>query len=266
MSSRCWRAPAGQERDPPKWGRWEGRAVKTSKGFTLAELLVVVAIIAILSAILLPVIHQAQDAARTRVCASNLRELGQAFRMYLDDNNGFAMGKLPLGNDNFALQPGPLLPYVKQAAASLSERNPKRIWICPGDRGFGNEPPRWRYGLEAASSYYYPYTAYLAYPFPEIVDVASNYTKAYSPRRPDQWARPSRDVLLADYGVNFHRGVRDSNGILGNQTVKCVNFLMLDGHVVLGTGWDLSQGYNAYACRYDNPYNRYYSPGMVLKP
>src|SRR5438132_14163411 len=53
--------------------------------FTLIELLVVIAIIAILAAILFPVFAQARAKARQATCASNMRELGTAFMMYVQD-------------------------------------------------------------------------------------------------------------------------------------------------------------------------------------
>ncbi len=55
------------------------------KGFTLIELLVVIAIIAILAAILFPVFAQAREKARQASCLSNLKQLGTATILYLDD-------------------------------------------------------------------------------------------------------------------------------------------------------------------------------------
>ena len=58
------------------------------KGFTLIELLVVIAIIAILAAILFPVFMLAKRAAGKNACVGNLKQIGAAIMMYVDENNG----------------------------------------------------------------------------------------------------------------------------------------------------------------------------------
>ena len=58
-------------------------------GFTLIELLVVIAIIAILAAILLPALQKAREKARQSVCMNNLKQIGLAILMYVQDYDGF---------------------------------------------------------------------------------------------------------------------------------------------------------------------------------
>jgi len=57
-------------------------------GFTLIELLVVIAVVSVLLAILLPALSYARCQAKRVVCRGNLRQIAQAWHMYLDDNEG----------------------------------------------------------------------------------------------------------------------------------------------------------------------------------
>ena len=97
------------------------------KGFTLIELLVVIAIIAILAAILFPVFAQAREKARAISCISNVKQIGLATMMYVQDyDENFPM-TLYLNFENT----GPclntcwavILPYEKSAA----------IYKCPSN-------------------------------------------------------------------------------------------------------------------------------------
>lgn len=75
------------------------------RGFTLVELLMVIAIIAILAAILFPVFAQAREAARTIACLSNLKQIGLSVHMYAQDyDESFPMGTYP-GPRNWTVDP-----------------------------------------------------------------------------------------------------------------------------------------------------------------
>lgn len=58
------------------------------RGFSLVELLVVVAIIAILASLLLPALARTMESARRTICVNNLNQLGLSLRMYADEHSG----------------------------------------------------------------------------------------------------------------------------------------------------------------------------------
>ena len=127
--------------------------------FTLIELLVVISIVGLLAAMLMPALRKARESARTAKCAGNLRQLGLAMQMYLDEQGRyfsyydtvpggrvwyfgqeqpFNPGGMP-GTRNLDLTKAKLYPYFQTLHG---------IEICPS---YDYRSPKWRQKFKTVS-------------------------------------------------------------------------------------------------------------------
>ncbi|UCH34799.1 MAG: type II secretion system protein [Armatimonadota bacterium] len=147
-----------------------------TRGFTLAEIMVVLVIVIMLAGIVLVVMNRARGKARQSVCASNLHQVGVALRMYAEDHDGRAWLW-----DSWQPEPGAvvdaLAPYVRN----------DNIWFCPSDRWAG----KWiRTGA------------------PFVPHWRTSYVIAWSADKLLEWPNEpvARDALFAGRGSLWHLG------------------------------------------------------------
>jgi prepilin-type processing-associated H-X9-DG protein/prepilin-type N-terminal cleavage/methylation domain-containing protein len=103
--------------------------MKSFKRFTLIELLVVIAIIAILAAMLLPALNKAREQAKKIGCVNNLKQIGTAFVLYVDDNDDILPRAEGSGTNLWLEQ---LRPYLGNRMPGLKSPGTTNI-SCPGE-------------------------------------------------------------------------------------------------------------------------------------
>ncbi|MCX7915011.1 MAG: type II secretion system GspH family protein, partial [Verrucomicrobiae bacterium] len=137
-----------------------------NRAFTLIELLVTVGIVALLGALFLPALRQARHAAQRGICTSNLRQLGLATHMYLDDFGKFFPYQVSLnGGADMLWYFGLESPYCSGGACPPASRpldltrallfpyhrKQHGIEVCPS---YDYTSPKWRQKFDKITSGY----------------------------------------------------------------------------------------------------------------
>jgi prepilin-type processing-associated H-X9-DG protein len=199
-------------------------------GLTLIEVVVVAAIVVLLGAVLLPVLAGAREAARKTLCMSNLRQIGLAFAMYVDDWDGC----YPNTDDPYLWMGRrwrwPLKPYLLLTAQRdpAEADNPLRsvnnrpgILVCPSD---ATARPKW----DATS---YGYSAAFYHTPGQIKRMTTEDLKTLGrfpcvSQSEANLATPSKKALAAEWLTNH-----DSISVGWWDWRGARNYLFADGHV-----------------------------------
>lgn len=217
---------------------------RSANGFTLLEMLVVVAAVALLVAILLPSIAQARRQAQRVTCQTQIRQLVIAWHQYLDANGGrFPHGKtlsVDFGGKQSAynqyLVARPLNRFVGLAATAPEAK----LFHCPSDRDETTE----KTGTEvppAVSCYDYYGTSYkanrflvgaelLASPADPCAPVVEAMNDKLMALTRDQLGDESRLVLLGDFGWEDAWNPASSTRIEWHGRTSWHNIGFMDGH------------------------------------
>ncbi|HIJ65940.1 MAG TPA: DUF1559 domain-containing protein [Candidatus Hydrogenedentes bacterium] len=136
---------------------------RTSKGFTLLELLSVTALIGVLAAVLLPALARAREAARRASCLSNLSQIGIAMHMFAQEHDGQLPWSGGGGNADA------LMDFAQEYIGGGHG-----VFICPSDTlhdevGGDGSAPRTNADLGTTGSYRTSYEYFGAYTLEPIV-------------------------------------------------------------------------------------------------
>ena len=243
---------------------------RTAYRFTLIELLIVIAIIAILASLLMPALQKARETAMSTKCVSNLKSINSMVQLYVDDNNGryfkYSMYKADNGDSIKWYNPdkgnNPLYNYFKAADTHNScfffsvHRNGNRHRLnCPS-RVFGQYPS----DISASYGTSYGYSVYF---YSVFASKGYKTNRMFMPSRTAfmaesflaNWATGESDASFKETTITVH-GLRvttafcdgraaavDYNKIPNGSYARIPNGKIPSQHIFFIPGYKLSSGY-----------------------
>ncbi len=107
--------------------RFGGRFGGRRRAFTLIDILVSLAVIALLVGLMLPSIAKVRESARKVICSSNMRQIGLGMNLYAEDNKDMLPSSVFLDDDG-GRTAYPWLPHLMDTARTDAQQFPDRIW------------------------------------------------------------------------------------------------------------------------------------------
>jgi prepilin-type N-terminal cleavage/methylation domain-containing protein/prepilin-type processing-associated H-X9-DG protein len=196
------------------------QASSQNEAFTLIELLVVIAIIALLGTLLVPSFSVVRKNAQSAACMNNLRQIGTALTLSIDDNNGFVYLYSTTDDENTSWA-SKLLEYAD---------NNKGIFLCPAypPTQFDNDDPGFKwlttYGVRRD-----PPAEYVVEPQPGTYMLNTRKIE-----KPIDYIHVADTTSAGRGGISgrqYYFFDQAMSGEVHARHRECANALFIDGHV-----------------------------------